>query len=148
MHISFYISFQEQKNDIPIFFRFIQRYALRTIMALIDELRTHIDIFQCLTKALVKPSRSNALGQAVSLLNVLGSVSIKKVVNESRAVSKPTINRISVPIEAVKGIGKKIGIKMRENGICTVEQLRNCDPRSFKIAGISVNRIVSWQESV
>ena len=110
--------------------------------------QTQIDIIQSVANALINPPAVNIVGQVASLLNVLGVVSRKQVITHSKKVVVISRTPNTPPIEAVKGIGKKLGVKLRAVGINTIGDLINLNSKTFNIPGISQTRIQKWQASL
>ncbi len=128
---------------------------LRFLMALEDillnGLKERVDVLQSVAKAIMKPSGANTIGQVVSLFSVLGGISRKNIIKQENEPFKPIAIPISSegpPIETVKGIGKKLGAKLRAFGIMTVNDLRIHSPKDFKIPGISTERIKKWKATL
>ena len=118
---------------------------------IMNGVQEQINFIQGITRAIVKPPAENVVGQVVSLLNVLGAASRKQVVKRSINNFKPIaipISQLEPPIESVKGIGKKLGVKLRLHGISSTEDLKRYKPGAFKIPGISASRIQKWQNSL
>ncbi len=107
--------------------------------------QTQINLIQSVAKALIKPPTTNIIEQVASLFSVLGSVSRKQVINHSKVVQNL---EVSPPIEAIKGVGIKLGVKLRSVGIATLNDLKTMDAKAFKVPGISQNRIQRWQNSL
>ncbi len=115
---------------------------------LLAGLQQQIRFVQSLSNLLIKPPIDNVIGQVFSLLNVLGTASRKKVVDNHDKAFKPIaipIHLEAPPVETVKGIGPKLAAKLRTAGIKTTDDLKNCNSLALKIPGISPNRIQKWQ---
>ncbi|NVM28528.1 MAG: helix-hairpin-helix domain-containing protein [Candidatus Helarchaeota archaeon] len=114
-------------------------------------IQPQIDIIQSIAKSLVRPVRKNTVGQVFSLLNVLGAISKKKVITQSNESFKPkaipTLQE-SLPIESIKGIGKKIGTKLRFCGITTTADLKVINPKAYNIPGVSQKRLEKWKNNL
>ncbi|HUX98101.1 MAG TPA: helix-hairpin-helix domain-containing protein [Candidatus Deferrimicrobium sp.] len=113
-------------------------------------MKQQITFIQHVSKAIMNPPKINIMGQVVSLLNVLGGASRKKVMSQHsnfQPIAVP-IPQDMPPIENVKGIGKKIGAKLRTFGISTIDDLKLIDIKKCKLPGISAIRIQKWQMSL
>ena len=110
--------------------------------------QTHIDIIQSVAKALINPPAINAITQMTSLLNVLGVISRKKVVKNEERVIAISGTPSAPPIETIKGVGRKLGLKLRAAGVKTIGDLKNLKTLDCNIPGISQNRIQKWQASL
>lgn len=107
-----------------------------------------LDIIQSVARALINPPSVNLVGQLTSLFNVLGVVSRKNTVGNMQKAFVNSRIPPSPPIETIKGVGKKLGGKLREVGINTISDLKQLNPATFKIQGISQSRIEKWQNMV
>ena len=110
--------------------------------------QTQIDIIQSVAKALINPPSVNIVGQMTSLLKVLGVVSRKKIVKNAENAVVISGTPYAPPIEAIKGVGKKLGAKLRSLGISTLNDLKKMDAKTFKVPGISQSRIQKWQNNL
>ncbi|MHA1130862.1 MAG: helix-hairpin-helix domain-containing protein [Candidatus Helarchaeota archaeon] len=114
-------------------------------------LRDQLNILKCVAKAITQPASVNPMKNVLSLFNVLGVVSQKVAIRQTNLNFKPTavpIIQNTPAIETVRGIGKKLGTKLRSYGIMTVADLKKYDPKISKIPGISPQRIQKWQNNL
>jgi len=114
-------------------------------------LKEQVDLLQSVAKAIMKPSATSTIGQVVSLFSVLGGISRRNIIRQENEPFKPIaipIHSEGPPIETVKGIGKKLGAKLRAFGIITVNDLRIHSPKDFKIPGVSTERIKKWKATL
>ena len=115
-----------------------------------DGMKQQITLIQHISKAIMRPPNLSIMNQVVSLLNVLGSASRKRVMTQNSSfqpIAVP-IPQDAAPIESVKGIGKKIGAKLRTFGIITIDDLKMFNIKKSKIIGFSETRIQKWQMSL
>ncbi len=113
-------------------------------------LQPQINLIQSVVKALINPRAGNSLEQIFSLLNVIGTSSKKNVIMRSNKAVKLTaipISQGALPIESIKGIGKKLGTKLRSYGITTTVDLKSIEPKDYDIPGISQKRLIKWKNN-
>ena len=113
-----------------------------------NSIQPQLDIIQSVAKALINPPTVNIVGQLTSLLNVLGVVSRKRIVKSVESPSVASEVRSAPPIEAIKGVGRKLGLKFRAAGIKTIADLKKIDTKTFQLSGISPSRLEKWQNMV
>ena len=114
-------------------------------------IQSQIDIIHSVTKAIIKPPARNHVGQVLSLFNVLGTISKKKAIIQSQKDFKPValpIPKSGSPVESIKGVGKKLGAKLRAFGLSSTADLKAANPHAYKIPGISQARLQQWQASL
>ncbi|MHA1265482.1 MAG: hypothetical protein ACTSRS_09630 [Candidatus Helarchaeota archaeon] len=108
------------------------------------EIRAQVEILESFAKAVFKSPATGITKQVFALFDVLGTVARKQEIR--KGAKREPIQ--AAPIEAVKGIGKKLGAKLRVFGIKNIRDLERFNPKSVRIPGISQRRIIAWQNSL
>jgi hypothetical protein len=114
-------------------------------------LQDQLNILRSVTKAIINPAPERPLRNVFSLFSVLGVATRSKTIKHANQKFKPIeipIKQDSPPVETVKGIGKKLGATLRTFGIKTITDLKNHNPATYKIPGISSQRIQKWQNAL
>ncbi len=114
-------------------------------------LQDQLTILRSVTKAIIHPAPESPLRNMFSLFSVLGVAARRKTIKHTSQEFKPIaipVKPNSPPIEAVKGIGKKLGATLRTFGIKSVMDLKNHNSKAYKIPGISSQRIEKWQNTL